>query len=222
MRAHPALSQRERVFRKHLFSSGPFLVLRSNRMEERQDYKVFWIVVFALLLAGMAAFLLWNALRTDWRILYADLDPEDERQIGQTLTQAQIPFDMAANGGVLRVPAPQLDKARLATAASAIRSAKYPSLPTKPTLLTRPAMLSTAKGSNTPSAWRIDATPLMALTARNTASKSRERPPSRHREAPSGASSPKRTSTRVASSETARCGEGRTAISAPLTAARNK
>src|SRR6266567_1120378 len=75
-----------------------------------------WAMVAAALLVGMAAFLLWNALRTDWRILYADLDPEDARQIGQTLTQAQIPFDVAANG-VLRVPAPQLDKARLATAA---------------------------------------------------------------------------------------------------------
>src|SRR5258708_9052827 len=75
-----------------------------------------WAVIFALLLAGMAAFLLWNALRTDWRILYAGLDPDDARQIGQTLTQAQIPFDVAAGGGVLRVPAPQLDKARLATA----------------------------------------------------------------------------------------------------------
>jgi flagellar M-ring protein FliF len=76
-----------------------------------------WAIVLALLLGGMAAFLLWNALRTDWRILYADLDPEDARQIGQTLTQAQIPFDVAANGGVIRVAAPQLDKARLATAA---------------------------------------------------------------------------------------------------------
>jgi flagellar M-ring protein FliF len=76
-----------------------------------------WAIVFALLLGGMAAFLLWNALRTDWRILYADLDPEDARQIGQTLSQAQIPFDVAANGGVIRVAAPQLDKARLATAA---------------------------------------------------------------------------------------------------------
>jgi flagellar M-ring protein FliF len=76
-----------------------------------------WALVFAVLVAAMAVFLLWNALRTDWRILYADLDPEDARQIGQTLTTAQIPFDVGANGGVIRVPAPQLDKARLATAA---------------------------------------------------------------------------------------------------------
>ncbi len=63
------------------------------------------------------AFLLWYALRTDWRTLYADLDPDDARQIGQTLAQAQIPFDVTADGACMRVPASQLDKARLVTAA---------------------------------------------------------------------------------------------------------
>jgi len=76
-----------------------------------------WAIAAAVLLVGMSVFLLWNGMRTDWRILYADLDADDARQIGQTLTQAQIPFDVAASGGILRVPAPQLDKARLATAA---------------------------------------------------------------------------------------------------------
>ena len=75
-----------------------------------------WATAAAVLMAAIGAFLLWFALRTDWRILYADLDPDDARQIGQTLTQAQIPFDVAATG-VIRVPSQQLDKARLATAA---------------------------------------------------------------------------------------------------------
>jgi flagellar M-ring protein FliF len=51
-------------------------------------------------------------MRTDWRTLYADLDPEDARQMGQVLTTAQIPFEPAANGSGIMVPAPQLDKAR--------------------------------------------------------------------------------------------------------------
>ena len=76
-----------------------------------------WTVVSALLLGGLAAGLLWYMLRTDWRTLYANLDSEDARQIGMVLTQAQIPFDVSTDGSVIRVPAPQLDKARLATAA---------------------------------------------------------------------------------------------------------
>ena len=76
-----------------------------------------WAGVTAALLAGLAGFLLWYTLRTDWRTLYANLDPEDARQMGMILTQAQIPFDVNANGSGIRVPAAQLDKARLATAA---------------------------------------------------------------------------------------------------------
>ena len=71
----------------------------------------------AVLLGMLGGGLLWYALRTDWRTLYADLDPEDARQTGQVLTQAQIPFDTTANGAGIRVPAEQLDKARLVTAA---------------------------------------------------------------------------------------------------------
>jgi len=62
--------------------------------------------------------ILWYGLRTDWRTLYAGLDPEDARQTGLTLTQAQIPFEVTGNGTGIQVPAAQLDKARLATAAS--------------------------------------------------------------------------------------------------------
>ncbi len=83
-------------------------------------------------------------------------------------------------------------------------------------------MLSIAKGSNTPSAWRIDTTALMALAARNTTSNARERPRKRHREAPSGNKSPKRISTRVASSDMVRRGEVSAAISAAPIAPRNK
>lgn len=76
-----------------------------------------WAVATSLMLAGLLGGLLWYGMRTDWRTLYAGLDPDDARQIGLTLTQAQIPFDVVDNGSTLRVPAAQLDKARLATAA---------------------------------------------------------------------------------------------------------
>jgi flagellar M-ring protein FliF len=76
-----------------------------------------WSTVAALLLGALLGLTLWYGLRTEWRTLYAGLDPDEARQTGLVLTQAQIPFDVADNGAAIRVPAPQLDKARLATAA---------------------------------------------------------------------------------------------------------
>jgi flagellar M-ring protein FliF len=76
-----------------------------------------WSAVAALMLCCLLGSILWSGLRTDWRTLYSGLDPDDARQTGLILTQAQIPFDVTDNGTGIRVPAPQLDKARLATAA---------------------------------------------------------------------------------------------------------
>jgi flagellar M-ring protein FliF len=76
-----------------------------------------WALTTAALLMALIGGLFWYGLRTDWRTLYADLDPEDARQTGQILAQALIPFDTTANGSGIRVPADQLDKARLVTAA---------------------------------------------------------------------------------------------------------
>src|SRR5581483_5784885 len=59
--------------------------------------------------------LLWYTSRPDWRTLYAGLDPEDARQVSQQLTTAGIPFDVSPDGSTVRVGAPNLDKARLAT-----------------------------------------------------------------------------------------------------------
>jgi flagellar M-ring protein FliF len=87
------------------------------RWAELRPSQRLWAGVAAGMVTALLGGLLWYGLRTDWRTLYADLDPEDARQIAQTLTQAQIPFDVAASGGVIRVPSAQLDKARLATAA---------------------------------------------------------------------------------------------------------
>jgi flagellar M-ring protein FliF len=76
-----------------------------------------WAIATAAVLAALIGGLMWYGMRTDWRTLYADLDREDARQTAQILTQAQIPFDTTADGAGIRVPADQLDKARLATAA---------------------------------------------------------------------------------------------------------
>ncbi len=76
-----------------------------------------WVVVSALLLIALAGGLTWYALSPDWRTLYVNLEPDDARQIGQILAQAQISFEPTADGAGILVPAAQLDKARLATAA---------------------------------------------------------------------------------------------------------
>src|SRR5580658_6710825 len=76
-----------------------------------------WAIATVALLAALIGGLMWYGLRTDWRTLYANLDQDDARQTAQILTQAQITFDTTADGSGIRVPADQLDKARLATAA---------------------------------------------------------------------------------------------------------
>lgn len=83
-----------------------------------------WTLVAVLLLVALVGGLFWYGLRPDWRVLYADLDPEDVRQTGQTLAQAQIPFETAPNGAGILVPAAQLDKARLVTAAKGLKSGR--------------------------------------------------------------------------------------------------
>ena len=83
-----------------------------------------WVVVVALLLAALVGGIFWYGMRPDWRVLYADLDPEDVRQAGQVLAQAQIRFEPAADGAGILVPAAQLDKARLVTAAKGLKSGR--------------------------------------------------------------------------------------------------
>jgi flagellar M-ring protein FliF len=76
-----------------------------------------WTATAAVLILALTGGLLWYTLSTDWRTLYAGLDTDDARQTGQILTQAQIPFELTTDGSGIRVPAADLDKARLATAA---------------------------------------------------------------------------------------------------------
>ncbi len=87
------------------------------RWAEMQPVQRNWSVVAAALIVALIGGLVWYGMRPDWRTLYADLDPEDARQTSQVLTQAQIPFQPTPDGTGIQVPAAQLDKARLVTAA---------------------------------------------------------------------------------------------------------
>lgn len=74
------------------------------------------LLAVAMVLACFGG-LMWYGSRPDWRTLYAGLDPDDARQVSQQLTTAGIQFDVSPDGSTLRVPAQNLDKARLATTA---------------------------------------------------------------------------------------------------------
>jgi flagellar M-ring protein FliF len=71
------------------------------------------------LAAGLAAAagLLWYAARPDYRTLYAGLEPGDAREVGASLAAAGLPFELSADGAAIKVPAEDLDKARLLTTA---------------------------------------------------------------------------------------------------------
>jgi len=76
-----------------------------------------WIVGMTLFVVASALGLVWYGSRTDWRTLYAGLDPQDAREMASELTAAGIPFDVSPDGSALRVDASHLDKARLVTTA---------------------------------------------------------------------------------------------------------
>ena len=96
---------------------GSFWSRSESRWNSMPRQQRLWLIAGVTMAAAVLASLTWQGTRTEWRTLYAGLDPEDSRQMAQTLTQAQITFDLAGNGTAIRVPAGQLDKARLATAA---------------------------------------------------------------------------------------------------------
>ena len=73
-----------------------------------------WLLVAGALIAATLAALGWYGTRTDWRLLMGGLDTEDARAASAVLTQAQIPYELTDNGSSIRVPAANLDKARLA------------------------------------------------------------------------------------------------------------
>jgi flagellar M-ring protein FliF len=77
------------------------------------------MVLLALGAAVVFSFGLFGSLvmQPSSRVLYANLDPADARELGDQLTAAKIPFEVTSDGTTIKVPADQLDKARLQTAA---------------------------------------------------------------------------------------------------------
>ncbi|HEX3470354.1 MAG TPA: flagellar basal-body MS-ring/collar protein FliF [Silvibacterium sp.] len=87
------------------------------RIKELDPLQKKWLAGTAAFVLACAIGLMWYATRTDWRTLYAGLDPQDSREMASELTAAGIPFDVSPDGTTLRVGVDHLDKARLATTA---------------------------------------------------------------------------------------------------------
>jgi flagellar M-ring protein FliF len=79
----------------------------------------FRVLASSLAFVVIVGVLVWWAWRPNWRVLYSGLAPEDARVLGTALTAANLTYDVSPDGAILRVPAEELDKARLTTAGKA-------------------------------------------------------------------------------------------------------
>jgi flagellar M-ring protein FliF len=88
-----------------------------NWLEKLEPAQKKWFASATVFTVLCVAVIAWYATRTDWRTLYAGLEPGDARQMASELTAASIPYDVSPDGSALRVPVESLDKARLTTTA---------------------------------------------------------------------------------------------------------
>lgn len=75
----------------------------------------------ALLVAAVGG-MLWLALKPDMRVLLSGLDARDAQQVEQELAAAGIAYEVTPDGATVRVPASDLNKARLEVAGKGLPS----------------------------------------------------------------------------------------------------
>jgi flagellar M-ring protein FliF len=79
--------------------------------------------IMGLALAGMLLLtigLMWLSSRVEWSTLYTNMEAREAQQAAAELVAEKIPYQLDADGSTLRVPATQLDKARLGLAAKGL------------------------------------------------------------------------------------------------------
>jgi flagellar M-ring protein FliF len=88
-----------------------------SRTTSRQRWWMGAALAGALAMSGGLMFL---STRTEWRVLYRNLDPTDGQQAAAELAIEKIPYQFDADGSTLRVPTQFIDKARLGLAAKGL------------------------------------------------------------------------------------------------------
>jgi flagellar M-ring protein FliF len=75
-----------------------------------------WLAAAGVFVAALAAGMIWYAQRPEMRTLFAGMDARDVEQTAAQLAAGGIDFEMTPDGGGVRVPASEMDKARLLVA----------------------------------------------------------------------------------------------------------
>lgn len=78
------------------------------------------IAVVAFSLLGFFGFLMTRISVSPMALLYSDLDTQDAGAIVQKLEAMKVPYEAAANGGMIRVPGEQVGKLRMLMAAEGL------------------------------------------------------------------------------------------------------
>jgi flagellar M-ring protein FliF len=91
---------------------------RVNANTTPQQRRWALIAIAGLIVATLS--MSWLSSRADWRLLDSNLDPKDAQLAAVELAAAKIPYQLDADGTSLRVPAQQVDKARLSLAAKGL------------------------------------------------------------------------------------------------------
>ncbi|HUZ04495.1 MAG TPA: flagellar basal-body MS-ring/collar protein FliF [Acidobacteriaceae bacterium] len=104
---------------KHLSSGTRAFRERAGVFSGRQQLGMAASV--AILLAAVGG-MLWLAVKPDMRVLLSGLEAKDAQQVEQELGLAGIQYDVTPDGATIRVPASQLNKARMEVAGKGLPS----------------------------------------------------------------------------------------------------
>ncbi len=82
--------------------------------------KIGLIAIACIITASMAGIVIW-ASKTDYEVLYTDLNREDSKQIAVILEEKKIPYQTSSDGKTIRIPKDLVEKWRLELATMGVQ-----------------------------------------------------------------------------------------------------